>query len=697
MNEMFSLRRPVDLASEGPFLLGGLKIVPAALEVHAPGGVQALEPRVMQVLVALHRARGEPVSRDELSDLCWEGRIVGEDALNRCVGRLRKVLAVEPRAAIDTIPKIGYRLRVDPTAAAAPAAEPAARTLRPSRLRRRAMIVVPAAVLATAVLAAAVWAARPPASWSAEGVRPLTTEAGVETHPALSPDGRFLIYAAGAGFGTSRDLYLRAVGEGAPVRLTATVADESGPVWAPDGRRYAFVRTDGGPCAILIATAPSGQERAAGRCLTDAAPRLAWTASGELLFADRPSPDAVRRLRLLDPETGLARDVTRPAVETFGDADPVTSPDGRSAVFRRSLSHGVDDLRLVDLETGRERAITTDGWKSVGYAWSADGRTLFYASNRGGDFGLWSVDVRRPGAPQRISLGLMSFGRMSADREGRLAVETSASAMNLVGMSPSGRLTVLTVSNGNDWHPDVAPDGSIVFVSDQSGSSEIWVRRPVDGPVRLTDLKASYVSAPRWSPDGRQAAFIAARDHQSDLYLINADGSALRRVTTDGGAKAEAVWSADGRSLVYAARAAGGWALMRSDLEGRARPVAGASGFRAVRVGPGGVLYALRPGDQRVWAVAPDGAPARPAAAEAYVEEDAGWTVGAEGVYQVRGRAGEPLSVWLTPWSGRPRKIADMPTQASRRYLTVDPRDGSLIFSRMLQDEADVLLLDLKK
>ncbi|WP_297695100.1 hypothetical protein, partial [Phenylobacterium sp.] len=46
-----------------------------------------LEPRVMQVLVALARERGEIVSRDDLIASCWAGRIVGEDAINRCTFR----------------------------------------------------------------------------------------------------------------------------------------------------------------------------------------------------------------------------------------------------------------------------------------------------------------------------------------------------------------------------------------------------------------------------------------------------------------------------------------------------------------------------------------------------------------------------------------------------------------------------------
>jgi len=63
---------------------------PAALEVEYEGQVVSLEPRVMKVLVALRRGEGQPVSRDELIDLCWGGRVVTEGAVNRCVAQLRK-------------------------------------------------------------------------------------------------------------------------------------------------------------------------------------------------------------------------------------------------------------------------------------------------------------------------------------------------------------------------------------------------------------------------------------------------------------------------------------------------------------------------------------------------------------------------------------------------------------------------------
>src|SRR4051812_49256449 len=66
----------------------------------------------MQVLVALARAHGAVVSRDQLIDMCWEGRVIGEDAINRAIAKVRAAagLSDPPAFEVETIPRIGFRL-----------------------------------------------------------------------------------------------------------------------------------------------------------------------------------------------------------------------------------------------------------------------------------------------------------------------------------------------------------------------------------------------------------------------------------------------------------------------------------------------------------------------------------------------------------------------------------------------------------
>jgi TolB-like protein len=116
----FHLRRDSDsrggrirLADEGRLRLGALTIEPALRRVaHDDGGAEVVEPRVMQVLVALTRADGRILSRDELLLSCWHGVVVGEDAITRVMGRLRRLLDDLGRGTfkLETVTKVGYRL-----------------------------------------------------------------------------------------------------------------------------------------------------------------------------------------------------------------------------------------------------------------------------------------------------------------------------------------------------------------------------------------------------------------------------------------------------------------------------------------------------------------------------------------------------------------------------------------------------------
>lgn len=98
----------VDLAREPDFAIGTASVRPSACEVRVAGALRRLEPRVMQVLVALVQAKGAVVSRDELMARCWTGLSVSEDAITRAVGQVRRVAPAV--FAVETIPKVGYRL-----------------------------------------------------------------------------------------------------------------------------------------------------------------------------------------------------------------------------------------------------------------------------------------------------------------------------------------------------------------------------------------------------------------------------------------------------------------------------------------------------------------------------------------------------------------------------------------------------------
>lgn len=111
----FSPAQPIELAHHKPIPLGPLIVEPALRRIaHQDGREEFLEPRIMQVLVALIHARGDILSRDDLTHSCWGGRVVGDSSIDRVMSRLRRIS--EGIAAgvfrIETITKVGFRLVV---------------------------------------------------------------------------------------------------------------------------------------------------------------------------------------------------------------------------------------------------------------------------------------------------------------------------------------------------------------------------------------------------------------------------------------------------------------------------------------------------------------------------------------------------------------------------------------------------------
>ena len=701
MNDLSALlRRPIELVSEPSFSLGTAVVHPASLEVVWPDASCKLEPRVMQVLVALNRRRGDPLGREELSRLCWDGRVVGDDALVRCIVKLRKIFQRDPAVEIASIPKVGYRLRllaVTPeTAETSETGETPspAPTPRPDWRSPRWLLMGGAVVTIAALGVGAFVVMQPPSALAIEAVRPLTSELGVETHPALSSDGRLIAYAGGAGYGAQRDIFLRGVADGTPIRLTNTPEDEMAPAWSPDGQSIAFVRSvANAPCEILIAPVPQGQPRVVGRCSVDAATRLAWTRDGELLLSDRPTRNAVRRIRALNPGTGRMRDVSTPPPNSLGDSDPIVTHRGDRLAFRRFFSYGVGDLYTAEVSGAGQQALTRNGWKALGYAFTADDRSLIFSSNRNGDSGLWSVDVERPAKPVSLSLGLLPFGRLSSDQHGLLVAEASDYVSNLFAWRAGAAPVALTNGNTNDWDPDLSSTGQLTFISNQNGGSDIWVKRNEGAPTRLTDLKANTVFSPRWSPDGRSIAFIAARDRHTDVYLINADGSGLRKVTSDGAARDELAWDSNGDLLVPTLRKTG-WRVERIDPRGRSTVVPNSAGVLTVKSAGVRGLYAVKQDDDRLWSLGPAGAVL--AAPHIRVSHEEAWAPTRDGVYHLAGTPGGETVLRLTTWSGASRDLQSLGRFGQKNSLAVSPAQD-IVVARVVRDAADLRAIRLAR
>lgn len=98
-----------------PFRIAGHRVEPASLKVTIGGEEARLEAKVMQVLVYLAEHAGRVVSRAELEEQLWPGRVITEDSVTKAIAKLRRIFGDDARRprVIETLPKSGYKLIAD--------------------------------------------------------------------------------------------------------------------------------------------------------------------------------------------------------------------------------------------------------------------------------------------------------------------------------------------------------------------------------------------------------------------------------------------------------------------------------------------------------------------------------------------------------------------------------------------------------
>ena len=504
----------IDLARARPFRLGDLEVDPPRRRVSTG---ETLEPRVMQVLVALARANGAVVSRDELIRTCWDGRIVGEDSITRVVGALRRLAEERGGGAfrIETVPKVGYRLVGDvrPVVAAEPLstnpagpATPAAGSavlgamaigIAAARRRKTSLIAATAAVVVAGAVGAW-WLTRPaPAEPAVQftgyrtiGAVPaaLPEQIAAATRAAFTADGLVGVTTAPAPFRLSGTLDRTDDGGPATARLAARIDTVRGTtLWA-----HSYERPLASPNAATwfasrtTAIARCGASRLAGASLSDDALRLIFAECAEEGEAQAPFKglDLARRLTALTPD--LASSWATRAYLALGASlmvPPAEAPAQRAEAVMASdkaLALDPQDARAWQARAwlrpktdfaGQEHAFLAaiHGHASdCGCAYVQYGQFLI-GTGRAGEARRWfarahDVAPLHPGP-------LAALGRLNA-QEGRLA-DARQNFADLDALSASPQATGKTLVSNALWTRDYARAADIAAATRPSADPAV--------------------------------------------------------------------------------------------------------------------------------------------------------------------------------------------------------------------------------
>ena len=299
--------------------------------------------------------------------------------------------------------------------------------------------------------------------WSVDAgggdLRRITTGPGMESNPVVSPDGSRVAYVDGANVDTAP------IAGGAPT----VVAPGTAPAWTPDGAGLVYQNADR-QLVVNGAVVTTNEDifPFPVRWLPDG--RFLYTADGRIRVrsgagatpADIPFSARleVRRPVLSHPKDRHFDDACPRRVN--GISAPALSPDGQSIAFV-----ALNDVWVMRIGEAPRR-LTNDTDRDIGPQWTADGRAVYFSSERGNG--------------------------------GQLAVDQ-------VDVASGARTRLAAIPGRSMANPKLSPDGARIAYTTLAGQLEIWTRATGTFEVILAPV-GNEVSTPQWLPDGRRILLV---------------------------------------------------------------------------------------------------------------------------------------------------------------------------------------------
>ena len=388
----------------------------------------------------------------------------------------------------------------------------------------------------------------------------LTDLVGVNEWPAIARDGRMVAFVSPVA--GRRQIWIRMLSGGAPLRVTHDDGDHEYPRWTADGSAIVYfarperpgesgmlweVSALGGPPRPLVSSGGGGDCSHDGRRIAmfhtrdDRAELVTWTF------------DEGRIERIALGPLGCTCE------------SPRWSPDDRWIVFHtRGIGRFNEHLHVVPTSGGHEPVLIARASAIRGLSWLPDSSGVVYSSSVGSTVPYPSTfnlrRVGRDGSDDRpLTFGDSSYVEPDVHSSGKVLTSRIRGQSDIWKFPVGGsadentrHAVRVTRQSGQVQTPSVSPDGTeVVYLSDNGGHGNLWITR-TDGTgvarqITFERDPATTIGLPIWSPTDNRIAFVVSRDRIS-IWVVHSDGRNLRELVARGLAPC---WSPDGDWMYY--------------------------------------------------------------------------------------------------------------------------------------------------
>jgi TolB protein len=269
----------------------------------------------------------------------------------------------------------------------------------------------------------------------------------------------------------------------------------------------------------------------------------------------------------------------RTVAHTFAN-DVVKELTGQRGMFLtklvtvRATEKGQKEIFVMDWDGANVKQITNHRSITQSPAWAPDGKSIAYtwfawhANQKITNADLFIYELNT-GKRFVISYqkGINSGAAFTPDNHHVLLTISGGGNPDIFKITTDGKQPV-RLTNGPkgamNVEPSMSPDGrKIAFSSDRSGRPMVYVMDADGGNIKRVTFAGEYNSSPRWSPDGKKIVFAGHDGNHFDLFVMNSDGTSMNRLTSakkpDGkmADNEDPSFSPDGRHILFVSNRTG--------------------------------------------------------------------------------------------------------------------------------------------
>jgi Tol biopolymer transport system component len=298
-----------------------------------------------------------------------------------------------------------------------------------------------------------------------------------------------------------------------------------------------------------------------------------WTPDGQQILTINMKKDGPSQIALISAADGTIRILREVQVQ-----DPALdlSPDGRfiACSIPPDPKSSKRDIFVVKTDSGEISPLVTHAADDYSLGWAPDGRTVLFASDRTGSYGVWSVQVsdgRAQGSPILIKAGFNKAEPVRLTPDGviyciqdQMLCDVYVAAIDPdTGKVQGAPAAVKARYSGANAAPDWSPDGTRLAYRTNPGGmarlsapamiSVLDVRTGEERQIVPTIDSINFNDGPRWAPDGRSVLVIGTRGEEKGIYRVDVEnGAAVPLVIIPQSQYiVYALWSPDAKSIFY--------------------------------------------------------------------------------------------------------------------------------------------------